>query len=57
MIFNLLHYPAGVVPVTLVKEGEDQGTYIADSGNIWDDNLAHAIQRSERGSRGMPIGI
>ena len=24
MIWNILHYPAGVVPVTEVKEGEDQ---------------------------------
>jgi len=57
MIFNFLHYPAGVVPVTRVQEEEGQGTYIADSGKIWDDKLARAIQRSEKGSQGMPICI
>ena len=57
MIFNIVHYPAGVVPVTVVQEGEDQGTYIADSGNVWEDSIARAIQRSEQGSKGMPIGV
>ena len=57
MLFNLVHYPAGVVPVTLVQEGEGEGTYIADSGKRWDDKLAHAIQRSEKGSQGMPLCV
>lgn len=50
MLFNLLHYPAGAIPVTLVKQGEADGTYISDTESRWNDKLAHAIANSEKGS-------
>ena len=37
MIWNFVHFPAGVIPVTTVRNDEAQGTYIADTNNRWKD--------------------
>ena len=42
-MFNFIHYPAGVVPVTKVNADESQGTYIRDTNNRWTDRVAHKI--------------
>ena len=52
MLWNVVHYPAGVVPVTEVLPGEDQG--YTDRHN---DVLTHSLRASMQGSVGMPIGI
>lgn len=57
MIWNFTHFPAGVIPVTAVREEEAQGTYIADTGHRWVDKTARSIQNSEKGSTGMPLGV
>jgi len=40
MLFNLLHYPAGIVPVTTVQPSEAKGTYIGDTSARWEDKIA-----------------
>lgn len=52
MIWNVLHYPAGVVPITEVQKGEDE---------IYEDGINNAItkaiRQSIKGSVGIPMGI
>jgi fatty acid amide hydrolase len=50
-LYNLLGYPAGVVPVTRVRPGEDVGR--APSRDIV-EKLARQV---EQGSAGLPVGV
>lgn len=54
MLFNLLGYPSGSVPVTEVMAGEDIPTAYADAHN---DIYTRTLQSSMVGSRGLPIGL
>jgi fatty acid amide hydrolase len=51
-IWNVVHYPAGVVPITRVLESEE-GYYMDDHN----DMITNRIRTTMRGSAGMPIGI
>jgi fatty acid amide hydrolase len=50
-LFNLLGWPAGVAPVTRVREGEESDR--AASG----DKMDRAASDCERGSAGLPIAV
>jgi fatty acid amide hydrolase len=50
-IYNVLGYPAGVVPFTRVRESEETGTPRTS------DPMDVAALASERGSAGLPIGV
>lgn len=50
--WNVMHYPAGVVPITEVLPEEEQGY---EDG--YNDILTTACRDSMRGSAGMPIGL
>jgi fatty acid amide hydrolase len=51
MLFNLLGMPAGVVPFTLVRPGEDRPRR---AGRDLVDRAARSV---ERGSAGLPVGV
>jgi fatty acid amide hydrolase len=51
ILYNLLGYPAGVVPFTRVREGEEIGRTPAR------DMIEQAAYDAERGSAGLPIGV
>lgn len=50
-VFNLLGFPAGVVPVTQVRDGEESDR---PPGR---DVVERAAARTERGSAGLPVGV
>lgn len=50
-LYNLLGYPAGVVPVTRVREDEQEGRPASQ------DVVARAARRAEQGSAGLPVGV
>ena len=50
-IFNLLGMPAGVVPITHVKAGEE-----SERPSSKDDFVKELI-RAEQGSAGLPVGV
>jgi fatty acid amide hydrolase len=51
VLFNLLGLPAGVVPVTRVRAGEESDR--ADSY----DGAIRAARKAEQGSAGLPVGV
>lgn len=51
VLFNLLGMPAGVVPVTVVRPGEE--TDRPDSR----DGALRAAREAERGSAGLPVAV
>ena len=51
MLYNLLGMPAGVVPLTTVRPGEDT---LRRAGR---DVVDRAARNVERGSAGLPIGV
>ncbi len=51
MLYNLLGLPAGVVPVTRVREGEESDR--RPSTDPWDV----AAARAEEGTAGLPVGV
>ena len=51
VLYNVLGYPAGVVPVTRVQPGEESGRR---SGR---DAMERAAQLADRGSAGLPVGV
>lgn len=53
-LFNVLHLPAGVVPVTTVREDEQ---YYEDSGLHRRERLIALAQETCRESAGLPIGV
>jgi fatty acid amide hydrolase len=53
---NLLHWPAGVVPVTLVRDDE-QHYDISSLPEYQRDGLAKLVQKATKGSAGSPVGV
>ena len=51
LLFNLLGYPAGVVPVTRVRNDEEVGRPSSK------DMVVQAARKVERGSAGLPVGM
>jgi len=47
-----MHFPAGIVPVTEVLEGEEEKIDIKIN-----DRLTKAFRNSMKGSKGMPISV
>lgn len=52
MIWNLVHYPCGVVPVGEVQGGEHE-IYEDEYNDMW----TKAIRRDIKDSVGMPLGV
>ena len=50
-LYNVLGYPAGVVPVTRVREGEQGGR--APSRDV----IEKVARQVEQGSAGLPVGV
>jgi fatty acid amide hydrolase len=50
-LYNVLGYPAGVVPLTRVRPGEDSGRPLSR------DLVAKTARHVELGSAGLPIGV
>ena len=53
-LFNVLHVPAGVVPVTTVREDEQ---HYEDGGIHRRERIIAMAQEACRGSAGLPIGV
>jgi fatty acid amide hydrolase len=51
ILYNVLGYPTGVVPVTRVREGEESQRKRSL------DRLEGVAQATERGSAGLPVGV
>jgi fatty acid amide hydrolase len=51
MLFNLLGMPAGVVPVTRVRPGEESDRPVSR------DTALRAARTAEQGSAGLPVGV
>jgi hypothetical protein len=51
-IWNLLHYPCGVVPVTEVQ-GDEHETYDDTHNDLW----TKIIRRDIKDSVGMPLAV
>lgn len=49
-VWNLMHFPAGVAPVTTVAKSEERGRRVVDR---FDQKAA----RADEGSAGLPIGV
>jgi fatty acid amide hydrolase len=56
MLANLLHWPAGVVPVTRIADGEDDYD-IASLSKQQQDSVAKLTKETMKGSKGLPIGV
>ena len=52
-LWNLVHYPAGVVPITEVTREEELTEYT----DRFNDPITWQIQESIKGSMGMPVGV
>jgi fatty acid amide hydrolase len=50
-LYNLLGYPAGVVPVTRVQAGEESTRAVSN------DLLVKLARKVEQGSAGLPVGV
>jgi fatty acid amide hydrolase len=50
-LYNVLGYPAGVVPVTRVQPGEES----TRERSV--DRMERAARKAERGSAGLPVGV
>ncbi|XP_026507730.1 vitamin D3 hydroxylase-associated protein-like [Terrapene carolina triunguis] len=55
MLYNVLNFPAGVVPVTTVTEAdeEDLKHYTGHYGDPWDRRLRQAVE----GAMGLPVAV
>ena len=51
VLFNVLGWPAGVIPWTAVRSGEESAR--VDDGDL----MTRAAMETERGSAGLPIGV
>jgi len=51
-LWNMLHFPSGIVPVTEVLAGEDKGY---DDG--FNDMITKSVREDMAGSQGMPLGV
>ncbi|KAM3572655.1 hypothetical protein VYU27_005341 [Nannochloropsis oceanica] len=53
---NLLHFPAGMVPVTRVRE--DEACYpLKELPRMQRDSIARAAAKTMQGSAGLPVGV
>ena len=50
-IWNLVNFPVGAVPITTVREEEEQYS------SKWKDGVTKAITANMQGSRGLPVGV
>ena len=50
-LWNILHYPCGVVPVTKVQPNEQE--FI----DKWNDKWSELMRKTVNGSEGMPLGV
>ena len=50
-IWNLLNMPAGMVPISTVKEEEEHYE------STFDDSLSRSLRRNVQGSAGLPVGV
>ncbi|CAF1381919.1 unnamed protein product [Adineta steineri] len=53
-LFNVLHLPAGVVPMTLVRDDEQ---YYEDIGHLNNDIALSMAKETCRQSAGLPVGV
>ncbi|CAI5777243.1 Amidase domain-containing protein [Podarcis lilfordi] len=55
MLYNLLNFPAGVVPVTTVTEADEEelGQHQGHFGDPWDKRLKEAV----KGAVGLPVAV
>lgn len=53
-LFNVLRFPAGVVPMTVVREDEQ---YYEDMGQRNNDRAVAMAEETCRESAGLPIGV
>ncbi|XP_053098477.1 vitamin D3 hydroxylase-associated protein-like isoform X5 [Hemicordylus capensis] len=55
MLYNVLNFPAGVVPVTTVTEADEEelGQYRGHYGDPWDKKLKEAVT----GAVGLPVAV
>ncbi|XP_034978372.2 vitamin D3 hydroxylase-associated protein [Zootoca vivipara] len=55
MLYNLLNFPAGVVPVTTVTEADEEelGQHRGHFGDPWDKRLKEAV----KGAVGLPVAV
>lgn len=51
MLYNLLGMPAGVVPFTLVRPGEESDRPSSR------DLVERTLRKTEQGSAGLPVGV
>ena len=54
MLWNILHYPAGVLPITRVQPHEDKNAFEDDNYN---DSWTKALNESANDSINMPIAV
>lgn len=54
ILWNVLHYPCGVVPVTEVQPGEDDPSTYSDQYN---DKWTQALKDEQSDSIGMPLCV
>ena len=52
-LWNVLHYPAGIVPVTEVTKEEEAEGFTDDHKDTW----TGLIKETVKGSTGMPIAV
>ena len=52
-LYNLLYYPAGVVPITRVLPNEEK----YEDRQFKNDRLAKFAQKAITGCTGMPVGV
>eukprot|EP01102_Stenamoeba_stenopodia_P021690 TRINITY_DN8818_c0_g1_i1.p1 TRINITY_DN8818_c0_g1~~TRINITY_DN8818_c0_g1_i1.p1 ORF type:complete len:634 (+),score=79.47 TRINITY_DN8818_c0_g1_i1:230-2131(+) len=55
MIWNLIHFPAGNVPVTVAKPDEDKGWKHYDGTS--NDSYAKLMRKSLDNDQGLPVGV
>jgi fatty acid amide hydrolase len=55
LIWSVIDYPAGVVPITFVKEEEAKNAHLYDPQ--MNDQIAKAIRNDLSTAQGIPVGI
>ncbi|CAH1243437.1 FAAH [Branchiostoma lanceolatum] len=55
MLFNLLNFPAGVVPVTMVTEEDDR--LLNDWRGYGNDLVDQLLRKSTKGAVGLPVAV
>ena len=55
IVWNLLHYPVGFIPITSIEESETKSEAYEDGGH--NDKWSRTIRDDMEGSTGMPVGV